>query len=83
MCYQNRVGNSAIALRLTSIEAPLSPTKTLELAHHILKGGLFKGTNKSSIPNKELQAIWLLTATKDIGNTITSFVNVYTPNPKV
>ncbi|ODN01484.1 Protein TANC2, partial [Orchesella cincta] len=85
-----RVGNSAIALRLTSIEAPLSPNKTIELAHHILKGGVFKSSSGSShkqgsngIPYKDLQAIWLLTATKDIGNAITSFSNIYTPNPKI
>ncbi|CAL8113048.1 unnamed protein product [Orchesella dallaii] len=85
-----RIGNSAIALRLTSIEAPLSPNKTIELAHHILKGGIFKSSTGIShkqgsnrIPYKDHQAIWLLTATKDIGNAISSFTNVYTPNPKI
>lgn len=87
--FENRTGNSAIALRLTSIEAPLSPSKTLELAHHILKAGIFKpslmlhNNARSNIPNKELQAIWLLTATKDIGSAIVSFSNVYAPNSKV
>lgn len=87
----NRIGSSAIALRLTSIEAPLSPSKTLELAHHILKAGIFKSApvlsskslNKVTIPNKQLQALWLLTATKDIAKALVSFANVYTPNPKV
>lgn len=83
------MGNSAIAFRLTSIEAPLSSNKTIELAHHILKAGIFKGPPvlhqkaTSTVPSKDLQAIWLLTATRDIGSAMSCFANVYTPNPKV
>ena len=82
-----RNGHAAIALRMSRIEAPLNPDRTLDLGHHILKAHLYKSivssTSTSSIPPRDLQAIWVALSTEDLSLALGSVRNVASPNTKV
>ena len=82
-----RNGHAAIALRMSRIEAPLNPDRTLDLGHHILKAHLYKSivssSSTSSIPPRDLQAIWVALSTEDLSLALGSVRNVASPNTKV
>ena len=70
-----RNGHAAIALRMSRIEAPLNPDRTLDLGHHILKAHLYKNMVLSSttmIPPRDLQAIWVAQSTEDLSLSLGS-----------
>jgi hypothetical protein len=50
-----RLGHAAIAFRMSRMEAPLGPDRTLELGHHILKAHVYKNLTSASIPARDLQ----------------------------
>ena len=82
-----RNGHAAIALRMSRIEAPLNSDRTLDLGHHILKAHLYKSivssSSTSSIPPRDLQAIWVALSTEDLSLALGSVRNVASPNTKV
>jgi hypothetical protein len=82
-----RLGHAAIAFRMSRMEAPLSPDRTLELGHHILKAHVYKnltaGQNNSAIPARDLQAMWIATASEDVSLALGAVRNVASPNVKV
>ena len=82
-----RNGHAAIALRMSRIEAPLNPDRTLDLGHHILKAHLYKSivssSSTSSIPPRDLQAIWVALSTENLSLALGSVRNVASPNTKV
>ncbi|XP_023319029.1 protein TANC2 [Trichogramma pretiosum] len=86
-----RHGHAAHAFRLTKLEAPLDGERTLELGHHVLKAHLFRGCNNTnsgggtsaSWPSRDLQAVWLATASQNTSAALCTLRNVYSPNVKV
>jgi hypothetical protein len=82
-----RLGHAAIAFRMSRMETPLSPDRTLELGHHILKAHVYKnltaGQNNSAIPARDLQAMWIATASEDVSLALGAVRNVASPNVKV
>ena len=71
------------------IEAPLSPDRTLELGHHILKAHVYKNmasaqqTTSAIIPARDLQAMWIAMASEDVSLALGAVRNVASPNVKV
>ena len=63
-----RNGHAAIALRMSRVEAPLNPDRTLDLGHHILKAHLYKSmvSSGTTIPPRDLQAIWVAQSAEDL-----------------
>lgn len=84
-----RLGHAAIAFRMCRIEAPLSPDRTLELGHHILKAHVYKNmasgqqTTSAIIPARDLQAVWIAMASEDVSLALGAVRNVASPNVKV
>ena len=78
-----RLGHAAIAFRMSRMEAPLSPDRTLELGHHVLKAHVYKNMTSAAIPARDLQAIWIGTASEDVSLALGAVRNVASPNVKV
>ena len=78
-----RLGHAAIAFRMSRMEAPLNPDRTLELGHHILKAHVYKNMTSAAIPARDLQAIWIGTASEDVSLALGAVRNVASPNVKV
>ena len=80
-----RNGHAAIALRMSRVEAPLNPDRTLDLGHHILKAHLYKNmaVGSTPLPPRDLQAIWVAQSTEDLSLALGSVRNVASPNTKV
>ena len=78
-----RLGHAAIAFRMSRMEAPLNPDRTLELGHHILKAHVYKNMTSAVIPARDLQAIWIGTASEDVSLALGAVRNVASPNVKV
>lgn len=70
-------------MRLSRLETPLSPEKTLELGHHILKAHLYKNMSLHRTPSRDLQAVWISSVSQDVSKALANIRNVYSPNVKV
>ena len=71
-------------------EGPLTPDKTLELGHHILKAHLYrsmensaKGMAQLEMEPRDLQALWVSMSTEDASLALGAVRNVSSPNVKV
>ena len=87
-----RLGHAAISFRMCRMEAPLSPDRTLELGHHILKAHVYKNMANGqqqqqsappAIPARDLQAMWIAMASEDVSLALGAVRNVASPNVKV
>ena len=84
-----RTGHLAIALKLCRQEQELlTPEKTLELAHYILKSQIYKdGANihesncmDNDIPARDLQSIWLTLSSDEMSSALGSHRNTFNPD---
>lgn len=78
-----RGGHSAIAFRLSRVQAPLDPEKTLELGHHILKAHVYRNLSFPTISSRDLQAHWISESSENVSAAVCSLRNMYSPNVKV
>ena len=79
-----RNGHAAIAFRMCRNETPLSPDKTLELGHHILKAHIYKNHNADEfLPARDLQSMWVSMSCDDVSGALGAVRNVSSPNVKV
>lgn len=78
----SRVGHSAIAFRMSRLQAPLDSEQILELGHHILKAHIYRNSNTGVLP-RDMQAVWLTSVARHIESSLCSLRNVYSPNVKV
>ncbi|KAK4881567.1 hypothetical protein RN001_004886 [Aquatica leii] len=78
-----RSGHSGIAFRLSRVQAPLDPEKSLELGHHILKAHVYRNMNYPIISSRELQAFWVAESSENVSAAICNLRNIYSPNVKV
>jgi len=78
-----RVGHAAISSKMSTLEAPLNPEKTLELGHHILKAHIYRDLLDESFAGRDLQSVWIARASEDVSMALGSMRNVSSPNVKV
>ncbi|BES99105.1 Rolling pebbles [Nesidiocoris tenuis] len=78
-----RVGHAGIVFRLSRLQAPLDPEKSLELGHHILKAHIYKNMTLVRNPSRDLQAQWVASVSADVSSAVTTVRNVYSPNVMV
>ena len=80
-----RLGHTAMALSLARPKTALRPEKMLELGHHILKAGLFKGLeeDEQELSTRELQASFLALACGDPSPGLACPRNLHAPLTKV
>ena len=78
-----RTGHTAMALTLARQTQPLRPEKMLQLGHHILKAGLFRGHGSSDLGARELQAAFLSLACGDPSPGLACPRNLHSPLTKV
>lgn len=79
-----RAGHAAIAFRLSRVQYPLDPEKTMELGHHVLKAHLYRNVGSAAgICSRDLQAEWVAESSENISLAISTLRNIYTPNVKV
>ena len=71
-----------LAFRLSRVNAPLGPDRTMELGHHILKAHIYKGKAKG-YSSRDMQATWMATASHNLSAALVSQHNLYSPNVKV
>jgi len=81
--YFFSIGHAAITLRLLRVEAaPLSPEKTFDLCHHLLKSKLLrKGGNEHG--GFESQVLCLINSGINVSAALTTTENILRPNLKV
>lgn len=73
-----------LSFKLSRVDAPLDPDKTVELGHHILKAHIYKTVSKQmGYSSKHMQAYWIATSTKHLGEALVCPHNLFTPNVKV
>uniref|UniRef100_A0A1I8Q3W4 RING-type domain-containing protein n=1 Tax=Stomoxys calcitrans TaxID=35570 RepID=A0A1I8Q3W4_STOCA len=77
-----REGHAAIAFRLSRLQAPLDPERTMELGHHMLKAHIYRNNQGPQSP-RDMQSYWVSTVTDNISAALGSLRNVYSPNLKV
>ncbi|XP_050678771.1 protein TANC2 isoform X2 [Leptidea sinapis] len=80
-----RAGHCAIAFRLSRVQSPLDPEKSMELGHHILKAHMYRnlGPAQLGLCPRDLQATLVASSSANVGEAIANLRNVYTPNVKV
>ncbi|XP_049811721.1 protein TANC2 isoform X1 [Schistocerca nitens] len=78
-----RMGHAGIAFRLSRVQAPLDPEKTLELGHHVLKAHLYKNMTLHRYSSRDLQAHWVAVSSSDVSAALCCMRNIYSPNVKV
>ncbi|KAF5280679.1 hypothetical protein FQA39_LY05327 [Lamprigera yunnana] len=78
-----RSGHSGIAFRLSRVQAPLDPEKSLELGHHILKAHVYRNMTFQTVSSRELQAYWVAESSENVSAAICNLRNIYSPNVKV
>ena len=64
-----RLGHSAIAFRLSRLQAPLDGERALELGHHILKAHLYRGVTPVW-PSRDLQVLIIKHRIIDFKNSL-------------
>ncbi|XP_055377214.1 protein TANC2 isoform X2 [Condylostylus longicornis] len=77
-----RIGHAALAFRLSRMQAPLDPDKTLELCHHILKAHLFRN-GQTTLSARDIQSYWVTTSADSTSEALCTLRNIYSPNVKV
>lgn len=77
-----RLGHASIGFRLSRLQVPLDPEKTLELGHHILKAHLYRNSQLQISP-RDMQSFWIASVTENISSALGALRNVYSPNIKV
>ncbi|XP_047531448.1 protein TANC2 isoform X3 [Vanessa atalanta] len=80
-----RAGHCGIAFRLSRVQAPLDPEKSMELGHHILKAHMYRnmGPAQLGLCPRDLQANMVATSSANVGEAVANLRNIYTPNVKV
>ncbi|CAH2084982.1 unnamed protein product [Euphydryas editha] len=80
-----RAGHCGIAFRLSRVQAPLDPEKSMELGHHILKAHMYRnmGPAQLGLCPRDLQAMMVATSSANVGEAVANLRNIYTPNVKV
>ncbi|XP_072932508.1 protein TANC2 isoform X2 [Epargyreus clarus] len=80
-----RAGHCGIAFRLSRVQAPLDPEKSMELGHHILKAHMYRnmGPAQLGLCPRDLQAMMVASSSANVGEAIANLRNIYTPNVKV
>ena len=80
-----RTGHAAIAFRMCRGDSPLTPDRTLELGHHILKGHIYKNMPPEDldVAPRDLQAMWVAMTAEDVSVALGAVRNVSSPNVKV
>ncbi|XP_073997696.1 zinc-RING finger and ankyrin repeat domain-containing protein rolling pebbles isoform X4 [Rhodnius prolixus] len=75
-----RLGHAGIVFRLSRLQAPLDPERTLELGHHLLKAHIYRNMTLQKYPSRDLQAHWVANVTEDVSAAVCTIRNVYSPN---
>lgn len=78
-----RIGHSAIAFRLSRVQAPLDADKTLELGHHVLKAHVYRNVQLDGTCARDAQAAWVAASSENPSSGLCALRNVYSPNVKV
>ncbi|CAH2009763.1 unnamed protein product [Acanthoscelides obtectus] len=78
-----RSGHAGITFRLSRVQAPLDPEKTLELGHHILKTHVYRNITFSHTSSRDLQAHWVAESSENVSAAVCCLRNMYSPNVKV
>ncbi|XP_072382965.1 protein TANC2 isoform X2 [Diabrotica undecimpunctata] len=78
-----RTGHAGISFRLSRVQAPLDPEKTLELGHHILKAHVYRNMSFPSLTSRDLQAKWVAESSENVSEAVCHLRNMYCPNVKV
>ena len=79
-----RHGHANLAFKMSRIDTPLSPDKTIELGHHILKAHIYKNVSKQrGYSSRDMQAYWMAISSECLSSALVAQHNLYTPNIKV
>ncbi|XP_028135777.1 protein TANC2 isoform X4 [Diabrotica virgifera virgifera] len=78
-----RTGHAGISFRLSRVQAPLDPEKTLELGHHILKAHVYRNMSFPNLTSRDLQAKWVAESSENVSEAVCHLRNMYCPNVKV
>jgi hypothetical protein len=78
-----RAGHTALALALARRPAPLRPDRVLQLGHHVLKAGMFRGLGAGELGSRDLQAAFLALAAGDPSPGLAAPRNLHSPLTKV
>ncbi|XP_069358000.1 protein TANC2 isoform X3 [Maniola hyperantus] len=80
-----RAGHCGIAFRLSRVQSPLDPEKSMELGHHILKAHMYRnmGPAQLGLCPRDLQAMMVASSSSNVGEAVANLRNIYTPNVKV
>ncbi|KAH9514291.1 Protein tanc2, partial [Bulinus truncatus] len=79
-----RNGHALMAFRLSRVSAPLSPEKTIELGHHILKAHIYKSISRQlGYSSRDMQAYWMCLSSYSLNAALVSQRNIFSPNVKV
>ncbi|XP_045769390.1 protein TANC2 isoform X3 [Maniola jurtina] len=80
-----RAGHCGIAFRLSRVQSPLDPEKSMELGHHILKAHMYRnmGPAQLGLCPRDLQAMLVASSSANVGEAVANLRNIYTPNVKV
>lgn len=76
-------GHAALALHLSRSETISSPERALELAHHLLKSGLYRSEGESALSSRDLTALHLSLSVWDLSSVLTSPLNIFSPSVRV
>ena len=75
-------GHAALALHLSRTDIS-SPDRALELAHHLLKSGLYRSDGDSPLSPRDLTALHLSLSVGDISSALLSPLNMFSPSVRV
>ncbi|XP_076455894.1 uncharacterized protein LOC143290385 isoform X2 [Babylonia areolata] len=79
-----RLGHALMAFRLSRVNAPLPPDKTMELGHHILKAHIYKSVGRQrGYSSRDMQAFWMCLSSHSLSQALVTHRNVFSPNVKV
>lgn len=82
--FHSRNGHALMAFRLSRVSAPLSPEKTIELGHHVLKAHIYKNISRQmGYSSRDMQAYWMSLSSHCLSTALVSHRNIYSPNIKV
>lgn len=79
-----RNGHALLAFKLSRLNAPLAPDKTIELGHHILKAHIYKTVSKQrGYSSRDMQAYWMALSAETLSGALAAQHNLFSPNVKV
>ncbi|XP_013066522.2 uncharacterized protein LOC106054975 isoform X1 [Biomphalaria glabrata] len=82
--FDYRNGHALMAFRLSRVSAPLTPDKTIELGHHILKAHIYKSISRQlGYSSRDMQAYWMCLSSYSLNTALVSQRNIFSPNVKV